>query len=57
MKGLMQIAAYITHKNVAVYKIIKAMRIAYAKIRDLVSKHLKQNVAQMIPEHNNNVSM
>ena len=57
VKGLMQISAYITHKNVAVYKIIEAMRIAYAKIRDLVSKHLKQNVAQMIPEHNNNVSM
>ena len=50
--ALTQISAYITHKNLAVRKIMEAMRTAYAKKkRDLVSTRLKQNMTQTITEH------
>ena len=48
---LTQISAYGTHKNLAVHKIMEAMRTAYAKKRDSVSTHLKQNMTQMSTEH------
>ena len=49
--ALTQISAYSTHKNLAVRKIIEAMRTAYAKKRDSVSRHPKQNMTQTITEH------
>ena len=48
--ALTQIPAYITHKNLAVRKIMEAMSTAYAKKRDSVSTRLKQNVTQTITE-------
>ena len=51
--ALTQISANITHKNVAVRKIMEVMRITYAKKkkkeeRDSVSTRLKQNMTQTI---------
>ena len=46
--ALTQITAYITHKNLAVRKIMQMMRIVYAKKRDSVSTRLKQNMTQTI---------
>ena len=49
--ALTQISAYSTHKNLAVRKIMEAMRTAYAKKkRESVSKRLKQNMTQTITE-------
>ena len=44
--ALRQISAYSTHKNLAVRKIMEAMRTVYAKKRDSVSTRLKQNMTQ-----------
>ena len=50
---LTHISAYSTHKNLAVHKIMEAMRTVYAKKKqDSVSTRLKQNMTETITEHN-----
>ena len=48
--ALTQISAYSTHKNLAVRKIMEAMRTAYARKRASVSTRLKQHKRQAIAE-------
>ena len=45
------ISANSTHENLAVRKIMEAMRTGYARKRDSVSTRLKQNTTQTIAEH------
>ena len=50
-----QISADITHKNLAVHKIMEAMRTVIRKTSDSVSTRLEWNITQTITEHKENV--